>query len=100
MTSNLNEPAEMLLNEGPAANHWLMLKLAGHESESAGNRRESPHRARGRGCAGQSGHHVRRFELLERPADSFRLGTAKLIKRIDIAWPSGKKQRLENVEAD
>jgi hypothetical protein len=30
----------------------------------------------------------------------FGLGAAKTIERVEISWPSGKKQVLENVAAD
>ena len=100
VTSSLNEPAEILLNESPEVNHWLILKLEGRQSnrvgigatiriEPEGGVSQVNHATTAVGMSSSSDRRVH-----------FGLGTAKLVKMIEIDWPSGKKQRLENVAAD
>ena len=100
VTSSLNEAAEILLNESPQANHWLILKLEGRQSnrdgigakiriEPEGGVAQVNHATTSVGLSSSSDRRVH-----------FGLGAAKLVKTVDIDWPSGKKQRLENTAAD
>ena len=100
VTSSLNEPAEILLNESPEANHWLILKLEGRQSNRGGIGAKV--RIEPEGGVGQVNHATTSVGLSSSSDRRvhFGLGAAKLVKTIEIDWPSGKKQRLENVAAD
>ena len=100
VTSSLNEPAEILLNESPGVNHWLILKLEGRQSNRAGI--GATIRIEPEGGVSQVNHATTAVGMSSSSDRRvhFGLGTAKLVKIIEIDWPSGKKQRLENVAAD
>lgn len=100
VTSSLNDAAEILLNESPAANHWLILKLEGRSSnrdgigatirvETEGGPAQVNHATTSVGLSSSSDRRVH-----------FGLGAATLVKTIVIDWPSGKTQRLNNIAAD
>ena len=98
--SPLNEPASIVRNESPDANHWLGVKLAGSENrdfvgarltlEVAG--RKLVRFAKGGGSY-LSAHDPRIF---------FGLGSADKIDRLTIEWPSGEPrlQRVTKLEVD
>ena len=74
VTSSLNEPAEILLNESPEANHWLLLKLKGRQSNRDGIGAKVRIEPEGGVAQVQSRNDGRRSKFLERPACSFRIG--------------------------
>jgi enediyne biosynthesis protein E4 len=92
---NLNDPPNLLHNFGGNSNNWLGLKLLGTESNRdalgarvklfSGNRVQMREVQRGYGY--QSQHDVR---LL------FGLGDQERVERVEISWPSGLVQTLED----
>jgi hypothetical protein len=100
VTVSLNERPEILINGSSPSNHWLTLKLTGSRS----NRDAIGARIK---ITPQSGppqfNHVTSSVGLSSSSDHrvhFGLGPARIIKTIEILWPSGKQQVLEDVPAD
>ncbi len=105
LVMNMNEPPSLLVNEATAstaasgANHWLMIQLEGTRSNRsaigatvivrAGARRQA------RVVLSQSSYYSH---------DDLRvhigLGSAAAADEVEVRWPSGELQRLENVRAD
>ncbi len=91
----LGEPAEIWENTGGGANHWITLLLRGTKSNRdgigavvrIGAQMNHMTTSVGYGSSSHSGVH-------------FGLGAAAKADRIEIRWPSGRVQVLENVKAD
>ena len=96
---NSNQPAVLLRNDTAAANHWLALRLVGTRSNRDGL---------GSRVAVKTGGHEQTlqtrssFSYLSQsdPRLFFGLGAYDRADQIDIAWPSGIRQQLKDVEAD
>jgi hypothetical protein len=100
VVSRIGEPAEVYRNVSQARNHWLALRLKGRKSNrdaigarvhlvSASGREQWNHVTTSTGYACSSEKTV-----------FFGLGKDTAARRIEIAWPSGTRQVLENVAAD
>ena len=99
VVTRLNDRAELLRNVSPAANHWLAFRLTGRRS----NRDAIGARIH---VVGESGleqwNHVTTSTGFACSSDKtvhFGLGADKAAKLVEIRWPSGAMQRLENVLA-
>jgi hypothetical protein len=95
VVSVLNERAEVWQNTSPATNHWIELKLDGRKSNRNGI-----------GARVQIGNQFAEMSSSHGYASSsltplhFGLGAVAKVPRIEIHWPSGVQQVLENVDAD
>jgi hypothetical protein len=99
VVTGLNAPAEIWMNDSPNHNHWLELALQGTKSNrdaigavvrvSSGGQSQFNHVSTASGYASSSGGPIH-----------FGLGAAKIIDEIEIRWPSGTKQVLNNVGVD
>jgi hypothetical protein len=99
VVTSLNGPTEVWKNVSPSANHWLLVSTVGTRSNrdgigakikvttEAGTYYNHVNTAVGYGCASDRRVH-------------FGLGKSSLIKELEITWPSGAVQTLENVPAD
>jgi tetratricopeptide (TPR) repeat protein len=95
LIANLNGAPTLLRNEGGNRNNWLGLELRGTRSNRDGiGARVSLFAGQGRqvrevkrGCGYQSAHDGRVL---------FGLGAAEGVERVEIRWPSGQVQVLEN----
>jgi len=97
--TNSGKPPYLWRNVQPTGNHWLQLALAGTKSNRdavgarvlvhAGERKLLSFVNGGNGFASQSTRRVH-----------FGLGQAKTIDRLEVIWPSGRRQVFENVAAD
>lgn len=95
----LAAPAEIWLNRSPAAGHWIAFELEGTRSNRDGIgaviRVETPagsqwnHMTTSLGYASSSHGPVR-----------FGLGPSEKALKVEIRWPSGRVQTLENLPAD
>jgi enediyne biosynthesis protein E4 len=95
VVSSLGEPIELWRNVSPTPNHWVTLRRQGAVSNRDG-----------------IGAHIRigsqyndmtsavSYASSSLDGVHFGLGKSEKIERIEIAWPSGTKQVLENVKAD
>jgi enediyne biosynthesis protein E4 len=100
VTTSLNEPAELFINESAAGQHWLTLRLVGARASrdavgatvkvvTADGRRQFNHVTTSVGYASSSAREVH-----------FGLGEGKVVKLIEIRWPGGGVQTLTDVAAD
>jgi hypothetical protein len=93
--SCIGEPAEIWENLSTNANHWIVLKLTGVRSNRDGI-----------GATVRIGNQVNQMTSAVSYASSshfgvhFGLGNLAKIPRIEIRWPSGRKQTLTDVKAD
>jgi hypothetical protein len=99
VTTN-NGPAYVLSNRGGNRNHWLSLRLEGHKSNRDGIGAEvkmvSASGAAQYATVSTTGSYLSSSD----PRVHFGLGADTLAKSIEIRWPSGIRQRLENVQAN
>ncbi|HET9408188.1 MAG TPA: CRTAC1 family protein [Candidatus Sulfotelmatobacter sp.] len=93
-------PVYVLHNQGGTGSHWLTLKLIGHKSNRDGIGAEvklvAPSGAMQYVTATTSGSYLSASD----GRVHFGLGSENSAKLIEIHWPSGIVQRLENVKAD
>jgi hypothetical protein len=98
VVQNLDRPAVLLMGRG-AAGHWLQVELEGTQSNRSavgalvtarlGERRLTRQVSAGSGFLSSSS-----------PVLHFGLGPAERVDALEIRWPSGTRQRLEDVAAD
>ena len=99
LISTNNGPAYLFRNDGGDRNHWLHLKLTGVQSnrsalgavvtvESAGGKQS------------QMVHSGSSYCSASDLALTFGLGKDETAKSIDIQWPSGHKDHMDNVKAN
>ena len=96
---NLGAPGSLLHNVSPAANHWITLQLKGKTSNrdgigarveiTAGEKKQIAERVAGSGYLSQDDGRLH-----------FGLGNSTSVERIEVRWPSGRVQVLENLSAD
>jgi enediyne biosynthesis protein E4 len=100
--ANQDQPPELFLHRGVPGRHWLTVELIGDPARSTardavGARvtvwtaagRQIRERDGGNGFAGQSD-----------PRLHFGLGTSRTVDRLEVRWPDGAVQVLEDVTAD
>lgn len=95
VVSSLENQTELWHNESPSAGNWICLKLVGTKSNRdgigahvrIGNQANDMTSAVSYASASLDGVH-------------FGLGTATVVEKAEILWPSGKRQVLENVKAN
>jgi hypothetical protein len=99
LVMNMNEPPSLLINGAARGNKWLMLQLRGTTSNRA---------AIGATVIVRAGGHRQARAILSQSSyyshDDLRvhvgLGSAAVADEVEIRWPSGATQRLENVRAN
>ena len=92
-------PAHVLMNRTKTANHWIGFKLVGHRS----NRDGIGAVIRIDTAAGSQWYTVTTASSYLSSGDvraHFGLGREKTVKRIEIRWPSGVIQTLQDVPGD
>ena len=94
---NLNDHCSFLRNNKGNLNNWILIKLTGTSSnrDGIGARIKITYEgktqiAQKKSTTGYLSHNDPRMH--------FGLGKAEKIERIDIIWPSGKTQTLENID--
>ena len=95
VVSALGEPAELWQNVSPDPNHWLVLKLTGTRSNRDGIGAKIH-------LGNQFNHVTTAVGYASSSPSTVHFGTGKLekIERIEIRWPSGTVQVLQNVETN
>lgn len=100
VTTSLNEPAELLINESPQQNHWLAIQLVGTRSNrdgigarikltSASGAEQFNHATTSVGYASSSDRRI-----------YFGLGSDSRVRSLEIRWPSGAIQALRDLTVD
>jgi len=95
----LNGKPELLLNRSPNHNHWIILKLVG----VADNRDGIGTKIKITTALGSQYNESTTAVGYNSSSDKrvhFGLGTAAIVDRIELAWPTGVKQVLTHVKAD
>jgi len=99
VVTRLNEPAILLRNVAPTANHWLALKLVGRSS----NRDAIGARVVLETDAGAQINHVSSAVGYASSSDfvvHFGLGARASVRRATVEWPSGITQTIEHPKPD
>lgn len=99
VTSSLNGPPEILMNRSAQANHWLLIELHGRRS----NRDGLGARITITTAAGVQHNHATTAVGYGSSSDRrvhFGLGAATKIETLEVIWPSGIRQTLQNVAAN
>jgi len=92
-------PAHILHNESSTRHHWLLLKLVGHQS----NRDAIGAEVRVVTASGSQYATVSTAGSYLSSSDKrvhFGLGAESMAQRIEVRWPSGIQQTIENIHAD
>jgi hypothetical protein len=95
VVSSLAEPTELWRNVSPGAGHWIILRLRGTKSNRdgigasirIGNQYNEMTTALGYASSADWGVH-------------FGVGNVSMVSKIEIRWPSGTVQTLNDVKAD
>ena len=99
VVSTNNGPAYVLLNETPGGHHWITLTLIGTKS----NRDAIGAQVKVSTEAGDQYATVTTSSSYQSSSDKrvhFGVGAAKTIKAIEIRWPSGIMQKMNDVKTD
>lgn len=99
VVTSLNEHPVILTNTTETGNHWLRVRLHGHRS----NRDGIGARIRVITESGSQWNHVTTavgYAGSSEPEVHFGLGRNTMVRRLEISWPSGAHQLLENLPAD
>lgn len=99
VVSRFDGPAEVFRNISPSAAHWLILKAEGRRS----NRDGIGAKIRLESASGVQYNHVTTSVGYAGSSDRrvhFGLGKDALVEKLEIRWPSGARQQLENIPAD
>ena len=92
-------PAHIMHNETATPNHWLLLNLVGHKSNRDGIGAEIK-LTTGKGPQYVTVTTAGSYLSSNDKRAHFGLGTDPTAKSIEIRWPSGIVQKLENVRGD
>jgi hypothetical protein len=95
----LNGPPQILMNRTSNNNHWIILKLRGVKS----NRDGLGTRVKITTALGSQFNEAMTAVGYNSSSDKrihFGLGTAAVVEKIELNWPSGIKQVLVNIKAD
>lgn len=99
VVNSVDGPAWVLLNQTVTSNHWITLNLVGVKS----NRDAIGAQVRISTSAGDQFATVTTASSYQSSSDKrlhFGLGSADSIREIEIHWPSGIRQTLQNVKFD
>jgi hypothetical protein len=100
VVTNQNSRPEIFFNRSPGGGHWLLVKLIGSRSNRDGlGARLKVTTSTG----GAMYNHATTSTGLGASSDPrvhFGLGSATVIDKLEIWWPSGIQQTLQNIKAD
>ena len=100
VTTSLNEPAELFINDSPQQHHWLAIQLVGTRSNrdgmgarikliSASGQEQFNHATTSVGYASSSERRIH-----------FGLGSESRVRTLEVRWPSGTIQTLRDLAVD
>jgi len=100
VVSVLNGPAELFHNSSETGNHWILLKLVGTRSNRMGIGAQIRLTASDGSVQWNEVTTAIGYASSSDPRVHFGLGKNTKIKQIEIRWPSGIRQVLENRDVD
>ena len=89
----------LLRNDSNLANHWVRFKLAGHKSNRSAIGAKITLKAGGSTYQRQVTATRSYLSQSELPV-TFGLGKTEKVESVEIVWPGGKKQTMQNVAVD
>jgi len=96
LVMNMNEPPSLLRNDQPGKNGWVQVRLVGTRSDRMGLGATVTVTAGGRRQA-QALLSQGSYYSVDDPRLHFGLGSAEKAEAIEVRWPSGQVDVLENV---
>jgi hypothetical protein len=93
-------PAKLLRNDGGNKNHWLDVRLIGHQSNRSGLGAIVRVESSSVGKQWQTVHSGSSYCSQSDLALTFGLKQDRTVSKITVEWPSGKVQTFANVPAD
>jgi len=100
VVTSLGEKPHILINNALNSNHWIMFDLRGHRSNRDGiGSRIKVTTASGRTLYNHATTSVGFMSSSDKRVH-FGLGEERLLKNVEIRWPSGVVQNLDQVAAD
>ena len=99
VVSNCGQPPVLMRNDGGNRNHWIAIRVRGAESNSFGLGAKVRVET-GSGVQFKEINNVASYLSSHDIRLYFGLGRQQKVKRIEIIWPSGKKQTLRDIPAD
>lgn len=100
VVSVLNGPAKIFRNVSPNENHWIALQLQGTKSNRMGIGAKIKVIAADGSVQYDQLSTSSGYASSSDPRVHFGVGSNRSIKAIEILWPSGRKQVLQDVSAD
>ncbi len=97
--NNNNGPAVLYRNDGGNRNHWLAVRLEGTKSNRDGIGAVVRVRS-AQGAQMQMVHSGSSYCSASDLALTFGLGNDPVANSVEIEWPSGRKQKLQNVKSN
>ncbi|UCF38266.1 MAG: CRTAC1 family protein [Acidobacteriota bacterium] len=99
LITNLDEEPSLLLNDSSAKGHWLIIKLVGRKSNRTAVGSEVTVRTPGmrqfRAVVGGGGYQSQNDYRLH-----FGVASNETVEAVEIKWPDGRLQKLENVKSN
>ncbi len=99
VTNNRGDPPSLLRNDGGNANHWLTVQLIGTKSNRDGIGAALTMKSEGFVQVEQAKGGMSYMSAND-PRIHFGLGKRTKIESLEITWPSGQKDRLQNIAID
>lgn len=96
----LGAPVSVFRNVTETSNHWILLKLVGTKSNRMGIGARIRVITENGGMLYNEATTSTGYAASSDPRVHFGLGGSRIIKEIEIHWPSGARQVLHNVSAD
>jgi hypothetical protein len=96
----LGGPVQILRNVSETGNHWILLKLVGTKSNRMGLGAQIHITTNDGASQWNEATTAVGYTASSDSRVHFGLGKSKLIKEVEIRWPSGIKQILHDVAAD
>lgn len=100
VVSVLGGQAKIFRNISPSSNHWILLQLEGRKSNRMGIGAKIKLTSEDGSVQYDQLSTSSGYASSSDPRLHFGLGSAKVVKTIEVVWPSGIRQTLHDVSAD
>jgi enediyne biosynthesis protein E4 len=96
----LNGPAKLYHNISPKSGNWVMFKLVGTKSNRMGIGAQLKVTAEDGSVQYDMASTSSGYAASSDPRVHFGLGSSKLVREVEVRWPSGARQTLKDLEAN